>query len=61
MNAAKNNPPEAYIGACGLADPALTATIGAQRPAMRFRNDAMPVPVPRLGAGKTSGVYSTLR
>lgn len=32
------------------------ATRGAQRPAIRLRQLAMPVPVPRLGAGKTSGV-----
>ena len=34
----------------------LAATIGAQRPAIRLKNEAMPVPVPRFGAGKTSGV-----
>lgn len=44
------------MGALGLASPALTAMIGAQRPAMRLRQEAMPVPVPLLGAGKTSGV-----
>ncbi|KAL9044478.1 MAG: hypothetical protein Q9214_002385 [Letrouitia sp. 1 TL-2023] len=58
--AARNKPPEAYIGAFGLASPALTATIGAQRPAMRFRHEAMPVPVPRFGAGNTSGVLLSL-
>ena len=32
------------------------AMMGAERPAARLRNDAMPVPVPRFGAGNTSGV-----
>lgn len=50
--------PEAYTGAFGLTLPAWTATIGAQRPAIRLKQDAIPVPVPRLGAGKTSGVYA---
>lgn len=56
--AARMRAPEAYTGAFGFAPPALTATIGAQRPAILFRADAIPVPVPRLGAGKTSGVYA---
>jgi len=46
------------MGADGEALAALMATIGAQRPAMRFKKDAMPVPVPRFGAGNTSGVYA---
>ena len=50
--------PEAYTGALGLTLPAWTATIGAQRPVILFKQDAIPVPVPRLGAGKTSGVYA---
>ena len=54
--AAKSSPPDAYMGALGFACPALTATIGAQRPAMRLRQEAMPVAVPLFGAGKTSGV-----
>ena len=35
--------------------------MGAQRPAIRFKHEAMPVPVPRFGAGNVSGVmaYST--
>ena len=32
--------------------------MGAQRPAIRFRQLEIPLPVPRLGAGKTSGVYA---
>lgn len=56
--AARMRAPAAYTGAFGLTDPALTATIGAQRPAILLRQDAIPVPVPRLGAGKTSGVYA---
>lgn len=48
--------PEAYTGAFGLRLPALTATIGAQSPVILFKQDAIPVPVPRLGAGNTSGV-----
>ena len=35
-----------------------TAMMGAQRPATRFRKEAIPVPVPRTGAGKISGVYA---
>ena len=54
--AARINPPDAKTGALGLASPAWIATIGAHRPAILFRHDAMPVPVPRFGAGKTSGV-----
>ena len=50
--------PEVKIGALGFRLPAWTATIGAQRPVILFRHDAIPVPVPRLGAGKTSGVYA---
>jgi hypothetical protein len=34
------------------------ATMGAQRPATRLRKLDMPVAVPRIGAGKTSGVYA---
>ena len=55
-NAQRIKAPEAKTGALGLVLPALAATMGAQRPAIRFRQDAMPVPVPRLGAGNTSGV-----
>jgi hypothetical protein len=54
--AAMNKPPDAYIGAFGFELPALMATIGAHRPAIRLRKLDMPVPVPRMGAGKTSGV-----
>ena len=54
------SPPEAYTGALGLTLPAWTATIGAHRPLMRLRQDAIPVPVPRLGAGKTSGVLKSV-
>lgn len=43
------------MGALGLALAALTATMGAQRPARRLKKLEIPVPVPRLGAGKTSG------
>ena len=59
-NAAMISAPDAYTGALGLSFPALTATMGAQRPVILLRHDAMPVPVPRLGAGKTSGVYAAL-
>ena len=54
---AKKSPPEAYIGASGFVV-MLAAMSGADSPAIRFRRLAMPVPVPRLGAGKTSGVLS---
>lgn len=54
--AAKIKLPAAYTGALGLTPPALTATMGAQSPATRLKKLAIPVPVPRLGAGKTSGV-----
>ena len=54
--AARISDPAAYTGALGLTPPAWTATMGAQRPVIRLKNDAIPVPVPRLGAGKTSGV-----
>jgi hypothetical protein len=57
-NAAMMSAPEAYTGAFGFTWPAWTATIGAQRPVILFKQDAIPVPVPRLGAGKTSGVYA---
>ena len=40
----------------GLTPPAWTATIGAHNPAIRLKNEAIPVPVPRFGAGKISGV-----
>ncbi len=56
--AARMRAPAAYTGAFGLTDPAWTATIGAQRPEILLRQDAIPVPVPRLGAGKTSGAYA---
>ena len=36
------------------------AMMGAERPATRLRNDAIPVPVPRFGAGNTSGVLFLL-
>lgn len=56
--AAMMSAPEAYTGALGLTLPACTATIGAQRPVILFKQEAIPVPVPRFGAGKTSGVYA---
>ena len=46
------------MGAFGFTPPACTATMGAHRPATRLKKDAIPVPVPLLGAGKTSGVYA---
>lgn len=46
------------MGAFGFTPPACTATMGAHRPVTRLKKDAIPVPVPRLGAGKTSGVYA---
>ena len=58
--AARISDPDAYTGALGLRPPACTATIGAQRPVIRLKNEAIPVPVPRLGAGKTSGVLQRL-
>ena len=56
INAARIRPPDAKTGALGLTLPAWTATIGAHRPAILLKHEAIPVPVPRLGAGKTSGV-----
>ena len=56
--AARIKAPDAKIGASGFTFPAWTATIGAHRPVILFKQDAIPVPVPRLGAGKTSGVYA---
>lgn len=52
------NDAAAYTGAFGLEAPACTATMGARRPQIRFKQEAIPVPVPRFGAGKTSGVLS---
>lgn len=54
--AARNRAPDAYTGPDGSAWPALMATRGAHRPSKRLRKELMPVPVPRLGAGNTSGV-----
>lgn len=51
--------PDAKTGAFGLAPPALTATIGAQSPAILFKHEAIPVPVPLFGAGNTSGVLQS--
>ncbi|KAF1951232.1 hypothetical protein CC80DRAFT_553610 [Byssothecium circinans] len=53
---AKTKPPEAQIDAFGFKLPALTATMGAQRLARRFRKLLILVLVPRLGAGTTLGV-----
>ena len=41
----------------GFELPAYIPISGAHNPAMRLKKLATPVPVPRLGAGKTSGVY----
>jgi hypothetical protein len=57
-DAARIKEPAAHTGALGLIDPAWIATMGAMRPQIRFNIEAIPVPVPRLGAGKTSGVYA---
>lgn len=58
--AARMRAPEAYTGALGSKPPACAATMGAQRPVMRFRQDAIPVPVPLFGAGKISGVLVSM-
>lgn len=55
-NAAKIKPPLTKTGAFGLALGIFAAMIGAQSPAILFKQLEIPVPVPRLGAGKTSGV-----
>lgn len=55
-NAAKINAPATNTGALGFVPGILAAMMGAVRPPMRFRKLATPVPVPRFGAGNTSGV-----
>jgi len=55
-NAIKYITPAAMIGPVGCFDPIVAATTGAASPAILFRRDAIPVPVPRTGAGNTSGV-----
>lgn len=57
-NAARIKPPETNTGALGLAFGMLAAMIGAHSPAILFKKLEMPVPVPRFGAGNTSGVYA---
>lgn len=54
--AAKMSAPETKIGAFGLASGMFAAIMGAQRPPIRFKKLHIPVPVPLLGAGNTSGV-----
>jgi hypothetical protein len=54
--AAKMSAPETKIGAFGLASGMFAAIMGAQRPPIRFKKLEIPVPVPLLGAGNTSGV-----
>ncbi len=53
-NAAKIRAPLTKRGAFGLAPGILAAIMGAQRPPIRFKRLAIPVPVPLLGAGKLS-------
>lgn len=57
-NADKMSAPDTKTGALGFALGMFAAMMGAQRPAMRLRKEQIPVPVPRTGAGKTSGVYA---
>jgi hypothetical protein len=54
----KYNAPAANIGADGFTSPACAATAGAKSPAILLSRLAMPEPVPRTGAGNTSGVYA---
>jgi hypothetical protein len=56
--AAKIRAPLTKTGAFGFAPGILAAITGARRPKIRFRQDAIPVPVPRFGAGKISGVIA---
>ena len=60
-NAASIKAPDAKTGALGSTLPAWTATIGAHSPQIRFKHEAIPVPVPLFGAGKTSGVLDLFR
>jgi hypothetical protein len=55
-NATRYNPPAANIGEDALNRPVWAATSGAASPAMRLSKLAIPDPVPRTGAGNTSGV-----
>jgi len=57
-NATRYKPPAAQIGPEALTLPTCAATKGAERPAIRLSKLAMPEPVPRTGAGNTSGVYA---
>lgn len=52
------SPPAARMGVEGFVTPVLAATSGAASPASLFNRLAMPDPVPRTGAGNTSGVYA---
>jgi len=54
--AAKIKAPDTYTGALGFVPEIFAAMIGAHKPPILFKQLAIPVPVPRLGAGKTSGV-----
>jgi hypothetical protein len=58
MQDTKYNAPAANIGADGFTSPACAATAGARRPAILLSKLAIPEPVPRTGAGNTSGVYA---
>lgn len=60
IKANKIKTPDAYIGASGCRSPVCAATIGANRPDRRLNREAIPLPVPRFGAGKISGVLSFL-
>jgi hypothetical protein len=58
MHETKYSAPAANIGAEGFTKPACAATAGAKRPAILLSRLAIPEPVPRTGAGNTSGVYA---
>lgn len=60
MKEASMSAPEIYIGIFGFAVEAWIATIGAQSPATRLKKEAIPVPVPRLGAGNVSVMKASL-
>jgi hypothetical protein len=58
MKDTRYNAPDSRIGPDGFDWPICAAITGAVNPASLLSNDAIPEPVPRTGAGKTSGVYA---
>jgi hypothetical protein len=54
--AASIKAPLTKMGALGLAPGIFAAMMGAHKPPIRFKKLEIPVPVPLLGAGNTSGV-----